>query len=587
MTCLSVPACPKATCWADSGRLHILLLLALPWALLFLGSDWIYSGLWHDPWIYLGHMLNFSGHMNAFAENYAASRLSVVLPGAVVYRLLPPLAANGLLHLGVYYLSGFSLYAAARELAGSRAAILAAVVFGTSFFVLSALGSDYVDAYIITYFLVATALLVVPTSRSTVAWMQVFAAGVAAFCMFNANIGSVILLPFLFLLLPLKTRGASSFWRGVMVAAALFLAGMLLAFLILSVIGYCTNGRPWLLQSQWSHLSSPLSTGNPFYKPIHGWISHAYWLLVPALMVLLFPLAALPRLQWASALAYLYLSSLLVSALILNRVWQSPMVQYWFYASWMLLPLAFIVLSLALRPSLERLREQTWSVLLAVSVAAGIIAAVWRPLPDLPVDAPTVFMVAAGMIIGCFVAPVPPVLRGLFVVLALCLSNMASAANFRMRHSYPERNASLADRWQQPGVDKADAFSAIVQTALLAKRVAPDSNAWFWFDMETPLGGVLNAAACTHWWGIRIINTQFPRIASPKDLASNPIKPGSRILALTENPATLEPMMFSQLQAAGIRVERLEQFRVRAGKVAFDVLVLSVLEVDQKASLDL
>jgi hypothetical protein len=139
----------------------------------------------------------------------------------------------------------------------------------------------------------------------------------------------------------------------------------------------------------------------------------------------------------------------------------------------------------------------------------------------------------------------------------------------------------MADGTRDFKGSKAAAFSCIVQTALLAKRVAPDSNAWFWFDIDEPLGPVFNAAACTHWWGIRIINTDFPRISTPHDLAANRIKSGSRIIALSENLKGSQPLMLSQLKSAGIRVKVLESSTINAGDVRFQALALGVVGVEE------
>jgi hypothetical protein len=576
---------------SDSDHLNVAIIVALPWVLLLLGSEWIYSGLWHDPWIYLGHMLNFSGHMTAFADNYAASRLSALLPGTLAYRVFSPVVANCFLHVGIYYGSAFSLYITARELAGSRAAVVATVFFGTSFFVLATLGSDYVDAYIITYFLLATALLVIPSPQSLVAGVQVFFAGTFAFCMFNANISAAILMPFLGLLVLLKRAGASPLRKSRLAFVALFLVGMVFAFLSLSAIGYSANGRLWLLQSQFNFLSSPLYTGNPFYKPMPEWIGHAYWLLVPALMVLLFPLTKLPRRRlksgpaWPrhfliSLITYSYLSGLLISALVLNRVWQSPMAQYWYYVSWMLLPFSFIVLSLAVSPSLQYLRAQTWSFVLAVSVAGSVAAAVWKPSLIIPADTLIVALSTGSLLVVCFLASSSPLPRVLAVVLALCFANIAAATNFRIHFSYPE-GVGIAYGAREFKGSKAAAFSCIVQTALLAKRVAPDSNAWFWFDIDEPLGPVFNAAACTHWWGIRIINTDFPWISTPHDFARNRIKSGSQIIALSQSLTGSKQLMLSQLKSAGIHVEVLESSTINAGDIRFQALALGVVSVDE------
>src|SRR4051794_3694687 len=76
------------------------LLAALPWALLLIDPNWIFSDLYNDPWIYFGYFLNLPGHLRTFGDLYFSDRLAVTVPGYLCHRLLPVVAAHLLLHLG-------------------------------------------------------------------------------------------------------------------------------------------------------------------------------------------------------------------------------------------------------------------------------------------------------------------------------------------------------------------------------------------------------------------------------------------------------------------------------------------------------
>jgi len=57
-----------------------LVLLALPWLLLLLNSQWIYTPSGYlDPWTNHGYFLNFSQHLEVFKNDYSASRLPFLL----------------------------------------------------------------------------------------------------------------------------------------------------------------------------------------------------------------------------------------------------------------------------------------------------------------------------------------------------------------------------------------------------------------------------------------------------------------------------------------------------------------------------
>ena len=161
---------------ADGG---MLLLLAVPWVFLAIDPNWIYSRLLRDFWIYYGYFRNFPDHLSWFHEQYYSSRLSVILPGALVYRLFPPLVANSVLHLGIDYLCVLSLYLALRRSCDRASSLVAAIALGANPAFLDAIGRDYVDGFGMAYFLVALLLIICAAeTRSSSRWL--FAAGAVA-----------------------------------------------------------------------------------------------------------------------------------------------------------------------------------------------------------------------------------------------------------------------------------------------------------------------------------------------------------------------------------------------------------------------
>lgn len=47
-----------------------------------------------DSWVYTGYQWNLRGHIADFGYVYYGSRLTLILPGAFLHSVLPPLAAN-------------------------------------------------------------------------------------------------------------------------------------------------------------------------------------------------------------------------------------------------------------------------------------------------------------------------------------------------------------------------------------------------------------------------------------------------------------------------------------------------------------
>jgi uncharacterized membrane protein YhdT len=279
---------------------------------------------------------------------------------------------------------------------------------------------------------------------------------------------------------------------------------------------------------------------------------------------------------------YLYLAAVLVALFVSHYAMKSSMVQYWFYTSWILLPLSFLVLAISFGQLLQGVSTKSWAILLFCSIVSCLASVVLKTgFRDSGGALLTFGVMGAVLSLGLLI-PLPRGVRVLLVILVLSGSNMMAGSNFRMRFAYPLDKGPAVDRWQEFERSKPDAFSAIAQTALMARGLDPDANVWFWFDFDEPLGPVFNAAACTHWWGIRIVNNRLPSLDQAVDMAGNPIKIGSRIMVLSQNLADLQPMIFSRLHAVGITVRMLGQPAISAGDIRFGALLLEVVGVDRQ-----
>ncbi len=579
----------RTECWKRFDSREIGIILLLPLVLLALQTQWIYSGLWHDPWIYLGHMLNFGGHMKAFADQYAASRVSAILPGAILYHLLPPQVANLILHFGLYYLATISLYFTSKKLNGSRAALITAIFFGTSYFILDALGSDYVDAYIIAYFLAAIALLTNTSRKKAFIFFQILVAGILAFGLFNSNITAGILLPYLLFLVCLKGEAASS-WKAISYRIGIFSFGFLVALSAISLVGYFANGKMWIFGSQLSFASTTATITSPFYSPINYWINHAYWLLFPTIIVYLIPIALLqykntPKMLILSGVGivnivtYFYLAALLLGLILLQIIAKRPVIQSWFYASWILLPLSYVTMPNVFGETLEKLNKRAWIALLCACLIVSTLSVALRTDALRLVSFPAIFITAT-VVLGLVFAIGNPMPRNAGVILSFSAINLLAGSNFQMRFTYPPNSGEEIDRQQSFDSRRHESFVAITQCANLAKRIAPDSDVWFWFDIKEELGPVFNAAACTHWWGFRILNRDFPILNGPIDMRGDSIKTGTRIMILSGKMNNLQAESIAQLLSAGIQTVELEKKKIKSGNMQYDALTLLVTQTD-------
>ena len=565
----------------------IALIIFLPLILLLIKPQWIYSGLEFDPWIYLGHMLNLSGHMHAFADQYAASRLSAILPGAILYSFLSPHLANAILHFSLYYLATFALYFISIHLSGRREALVAAVFFGTNFFLIKTFGSDYVDAYIIAYFLGAVSLLICKTEKFFYSDLQILCAGALAFGMFNSNITAIFFIPYLLILACLRSRTLfsikqSSFKIGI------FLVGFLLAFLALSLVGYLLNGRIWLLKPQLMFAASSAPNTSPFHSAMGNWLDQAYWLLIPALVICLVPVAALcsnittlslfrSRIAIIQLLNYFYLVLLFLVLFLLQLTGKYPIIQFWFYTNWIFLPLSFIVFGTLLGRSLEKISMRAWFVTLSVCLFACIFSIFAETRTSIQAIL-VIFFIASITVCSLFLWRAGPIACSLAIIIVFAASNLLAASNFRMRVAFPEEHAEALDIQQSFDSLKRESYGAIVQCANLANRIAPDANIWFWFDNKEKFAPIFNAIACTHWWGFRLINRDFPSLKSSTDMRGEPIRSGSLIMILSQSGTSLQADSVAQLVDADLDTVVLEKTKIESGSVNFNAITLMVKE---------
>lgn len=175
----------------------VLVLGLLPWVLLAVSTDWIYSdaGL-IDAWLYHGYFHRLPEFLSTFfSGTYYGTRLAWIVPGYVLYHVLPPHMANITLHVGFFYASLFALHRAASILAGPSAALLSAVTYGTWSAVLVALGWDYVDGAVITYSAVAIWAVVESAARPNHRVSLLLIAGGAGACVVHSNLGGLLLTP--------------------------------------------------------------------------------------------------------------------------------------------------------------------------------------------------------------------------------------------------------------------------------------------------------------------------------------------------------------------------------------------------------
>lgn len=541
-------------------------LLALPWLLLAADPRWVYGSLYRDSWIYFGFFVDLPGHLRAFPDFYGCSRLTVTLPGWLAYQILPPVTANLVLHLGVYYAAVFAGYAVFARVGGRRVGLLVAVLFGGHPFVLKAAGWDYVDGFVIAYFLLTQAALA--RAAEAERWRRwAVLAGVAAAAMAVANLAHTPLLLSLAAWFVLLNR------RSLLPAAGWFSLGAGGLLLVLGLVSWSLGGRLFFLAPSLDFVAN-YTTGiaRMYVHPPGDWIAGAVWLVFPAAacvgaVVALVRRAGMRFVQWHLLAA----AALLVAAQYQGRF---GYLEVWYYASVAVMVPAFAALAGQWAGRLDGLTPRQFALLLAAACGSGLLAAA---VNRFGFDGPPWLTTAA---LGCGVAAVL-LPRAAFVALVLFgLMNVGVQARFRMADAMPGVAPVLRlEACQAFDPHRKACFLAIHDAARWVRTLDDPGRVWFWYHLHEPLGPVYDMVAHTHCTYYRVIGWEFPLIREGRLANGRPVgdlAAGGTVVVFCERDEGRDEAV-RELRAHGVTVEVIgERAMGRRSPAVFRAFVLRV-----------
>jgi hypothetical protein len=526
-------------------------LLVLPWLILVADPRWVYGSLYRDAWIYFGFFQDLPGHLRAYPDFYGCSRLSVTLPGWVMYRVLPPVAANLVLHLAVYYAAVFAGDAVFARVGGRRVGRLVAVLLGGHPFFLKAVGWDYVDGFVIAYFLLTQAMLARATeSERWRAWVML--AGAAAGAMVVANLAHTPLLLALGVWFVVLNR------RSPRSAAGWFVLGAGVLLLLLGLVSGSLGGRFFFLAPSLNFVAN-YSTGiaRMYVHSPAEWIGRAVWLVFPAAACL----GAVVALVRRAGMSFVQWHLLAAVGLLLAAQYQGRLgyLEVWYYSSVVVMVPAFAALAGQWAGRLDDLSTRQYGFLLAAAIALGVLTAVTSRFGF---SGPSWLTPLA---LGCGVAAVfLPVLprAGFRVTLAavalLGLVNVGVQARFRMADAMPGVAPILRlEACQAFDPHRKACFLAIHDAARWVREVDEPGHVWFWYHLHEPLGPVYDMVAHTHCTYYRVIGWEFPLIREGKMAGGRPVgtlEAGGTVVVFCERDEARDEAV-RELRGRGVNAE--------------------------------
>jgi hypothetical protein len=565
---MAIPEPPRA----NSTRLwpYVLAVLLLPALVLWRQDNTLFTGVGYlDPWFYLGffrNLANFKG--SAFPFTYYGSRLSWILPGALVHSLFPPLAANCILHLAVQSVATVSLFTTLRIAAGARRAFLSTMVFSVNPWLWNATGWDYVDGVGIAYCLLTMALLTSAAVRPVKRW-TLLAAGMALAALVYTNLFWVALAP----LLPLYYVALAWMWHRTAVIRSFlslclwFGAGCVVVTGTLGGINWMLDGHFWFYAPSVLTGLRLISQRDVWWQSI--WLDHvlAPWLwfgvIAGSTGLVLLPYRLRRPFTGSNAASLLFVAQWLLALGFLGYMQGrgSQALGLSFYASY-LLPMTFLVIGTSFWPAAEKISQARY--LLICCIAAVTFGAAWYDYATLIL--PTWQSSPRQVLVGCCALASGLALRRRAVGILLAIAGLAiftSLARFGMPedpHAYRRQ------------------YEALMRARERIETIRNGGYVRFWYDAHDPAVQDYDALSSTYLWSSSLWGNQFPE--PPRNVE---VPPGTLFVVLSssrDHVAELAHETLSQCwEPYGMRATLVENHTFERSSYSYTMALLTA-EVD-------
>jgi hypothetical protein len=556
----SPPAAPVRT-WP-----YVLAVLLLPAIVLWRQDNTLFTGVGYlDPWFYVGffrNLANFKG--SAFPFTYYGSRLSWILPGALIHSLFSPVAANCILHLAVQSVAAVSLFATLRIAAGARRAFLATLVFSVNPWLWNATGWDYVDGVGIAYCLLAMALLTSAAARPVKRGTLV-AAGMALAALVYSNLFWVALAP----LLPLYYIALAWMWRRTPAIRSFlslclwFGAGCAIVTVAFGGINRLLDGHFWFYAP--SVLAGLSLAGQKYVWSESIWIDHtlAPWLWLSVIAgitgLVLVPHRLRRPLTGSNAAGLLFAAQWLLAMGFMGimQARGSQAVGLSYYASYML-PFSFLAIGTSFWPAAEKISQARY--VLICCAAAVVFGAIWYDYAAivLPTWQGAVWQI---VLVGGGALVLGLALRQRTVGILLAIAGLAvftSLARFgtpKDPHTYRRQ------------------YEALMRARERIESVRHGRYVRFWYSANDPAVRDQDALIATYLWSASIWGNRFPE--PPRDVDA---PPGTLFVVLSSqsHDSELARKTLSQCwEPYGMRAAPVENDVIERGSYRYTMALLT------------
>jgi hypothetical protein len=481
---------------------HWILVALMPWLLSVVDPTWYFNVPQSlDPWLYHGFLRYYSEYVSqVFRDTYYGSRAAWLIPGHMLYRMLPAWHANFVAHVGLLSVSSLALYGVLDRLIGGRRALLPTLAFSTSAPILVAIGWDYVDGAVITYSLI----LIYSEVRgyaATGTWQIV--TGVAYAGMVHSNIAAMLLAPATFVLAGFGDDVGLR-WRTTLRRSLSVLAGFFGGTLLLGVCSRLLGGPFWFFMSSLTWILHNTAGPNRWRTPGWAWLLNAAWLVVPAGGMLAATVVLTRRrdsvvypIGHRIAVSYL----LAVTTFVAFDVWNGALLQTMYYASWLLAP-SFVLIGVVVNSELP---ERTGPRLVLASTALAILLLPYRLVvrslfaeliskAGVPAVVPVCIVMVGAVVVGT--TNRTPRLGAALLCIAFALNTLV----YMERVGYP------------PKVGAPELFAAVDRALEVVHPFAISERPYFWTGGRPEQQDFRVAITSVYLHDYTLLGSEFPKL---------------------------------------------------------------------------
>jgi hypothetical protein len=569
---------------------EIFVLLVLPLVLLLVNNEWIFTNAFAgyiDSWMYLGYFVDFVKHLQTYRLGYYGTRLSWIIPGYLIYETFPPMVANYVLHLLVYYLSTISLYFLLKLTLDRRVGLLCAILMGFYAPFLQAVGWDYPDGIGIGYFLLALLML---TYAAKFARWQLFLglAGASYAALVYSNLYWVPFFPPLVIHYLVLNRQHRK--NPVFKSALFFVVGILALTVALGIFNYTHDKQFLFFMPTIRYLMSiRFNRSAHYYDASFDWVFTRAWIypigLVSFASLIFLIFNWRQRSEASDRIRLLYQFNLLLFVLIMifweSRGW--PAIQYFYYAS-SVIPCLFLAIAAQIYPLTKRLNSWQFFVVVAASMLMIPTVKFFSLALWLYHRFSVILVFSLVLLIVAFLVRYRYKAAVGFFALVFA---MVAFTSFNMAYF-----GGTIFSGTQYG-PRSDAFMAVVKGSNVIKtnvpeikRIVRQNKRLFWYDVDSEYGRLYQAIASTYLWHGLMVNESFP---SMHDMVLNvtPIQvvtPGSKLIIFSQqtDPTQILKQADEGLKKINQQAKFLNQERIQSGNLDFTMTIIETVEKPSK-----